>query len=78
MLTWRCALGLHDTAVVCGDTIGLVGCRRCGYAESWWHLVRPERAALEARQREQLKTKRDNIAARMGRPHLVPFQRRVR
>ena len=79
-MTWRCALGFHDTHIVCDGMTGMVVCRRrCGYVEGKpWTLIRPERAALEARQRDQLKLDRERRAARMGRPYLVPFQRRVR
>ena len=38
----RCALKLHRTSIIEGESTGLVGCRDCGHVEQVWTLFRPE------------------------------------
>lgn len=64
-MTLRCLLG-HATSLVEGETLGLLGCSRCGYVERVWRLLRPEIGHVAARQKDAARRERDQRAARMG------------
>lgn len=52
-MSWRCLIGLHDTAIGCGETLAVCACRACGQLEQSWRVIRPECENKAARERAQ-------------------------
>lgn len=63
----------HNTATIYGETIALVGCRRCGDVESWWKVLRPEQLIAAQQAHAAVMRDREKRAAAMTpeRPKLV-------